>query len=446
MKYWSIFFACLLISCHRAMPPDKAPAIRPVTAEGMEVPSGSPPAPTPASSVDSELPLKAEVVPLPEPHRYRVELSWHGAPAKAQAWKLTREDEAHGERTLTEGPESLRAWQDNEVSEGKGYRYSLWMSQGGELTLHSHFAVRVPRDRVVDAVEVTDHIEGFRRLFLAASARLRPTTALTIDVDEIVSDGATIESFEKEAAATTGDGRPGAPIVVRAREGRGKLTVLSRGEHGANGGDGRKGAAGNNGRPARDAYTERRFRAPADMTTTLMGLSLCYLFPRCNSLTKQEDVDRFYELARQKIAAADAYSHPTWTQLFVCQHNADVGQDGSPGENGQDGGQGGNGGDTSSVFIQVHDVKDFTVKVEHEPGMPGHGGAGAAGGSGGMGSRSGKPDPAGICPAVTPYDGKEGPPGSPGKPGKDGRGGSASPACLRLGGVAHGDCSAIPGA
>jgi len=428
MKIWSLLILGWLCACHKAAPPliHETPKADTLIAE----------------SEEESLPLHYKVTPLPEPHRYQVELDWSGAPAKSAGWALTREDESLETATLFQGDEAVRTWTDDTVEEGKGYRYSLWRSAEGELTLHSQVGVRISLDRVVDGVEETSRIAGVRRLFLTPAARLRPSGAeLRIEVDEIHSDGGTIESFPKESVALAGDGRSGAPMFLKAGLARGKLTIIARGENAKAGAEGKSGAAGADGRPGKDAESGRRYEAPANFTGTFLGLALCPLFQNCHRMERQEDVDRFYELARQKVSPH--FTHASWTQLFVCKQDLERGQNGSSGEPGGDGAAGGKGGDASALHVEIADSKDFLFKIETEPGQGGAGGKAGAGGAGGKGSASGKPDAMGLCP-TKPGDGMNGPNGASGKAGPAGIPGKILPQCLKLGGTVMGDCPTTP--
>jgi hypothetical protein len=155
-------------------------------------------------------------------------------------------------------------------------------------------------------------------------------------VDEIISEGGVLETFEEGQKATRGNaGRSGGIIVLEAARASGDLRVILRGE---GGGDGRNGNAGQPGGPG------------ANAPDILLKSIVVFNGQQAPPLERGRD-----------------------------------GSPGNPGENGQDSGAGGSAG---SIHVSIKEHSQFNISFEEMPGAggdPGAGGIGGPGGAGGLG-------------------------------------------------------------
>ena len=360
------------------------------------------------------LPLQFEIKALPEPHRYQVELQWHGGASQAEGWQLTREDSQMESKSLISGEEGLREWVDREVEDGRSYRYLLWKNSKDGLVLHSLVTVKIPKDTVIEDTREVAALEGQGRLFLGSKAHLKPSASLSLSFPEIHSDGAIIE------------GR-GLPVSIRARKATGKLTLDIRGQNGAAGKDGKEGSPGQRGRDGQNATTNRTCLAPN--CQTVGG------YP-AQSLGRQDEIDAYYQFAETHWPKESS----AYRSLWRCSRSASVGENGETGGQGENGTSGTNGEDSSTLFLEIADTQGLKIQIEKAFSQGGRGGAGGQGGAGGPGGKSGQNEARNICPPLSPRDGNAGSRGTTGRRGEDGFPGKIAPQCIRLNGVEEGDC------
>jgi len=420
-------FICLITACHRAkspLPPTEQTVATTATEDPIEpgpVKPTLPDAPvivTEPSEEEKGLPLQLRVEALPEPHHYQVVLQWNLASARASGWTLTREDDSLSTRVVAKGGEELREWKDTTVKDGSRYRYLLWKSIDGEMELHSLAVAGIPKDLVLDSPGTKERISGIARLFLTEKARLHSTKGLIIDVDEIQSRNAVIE--------TVG----GPMMLIRAKKATGDLTLIARGADGISGAAGADGAPGRKGNKGRDADLGRILNPPGYVP---------------NAFGVRIPVSTEAELAEvyRQVGEAHPGVHPLHGLMWRCNLHLEHGENGGRGENGQPGAPGKDGGDTAPLFVSIAEPAQFRLIHQFEPGRPGPGGAGGKGGAGGLGGQSGYGHPYGVCPPKERKEGDPGVRGIDGTPGLPGRPGKVSPHCFRIGPVENGECGEV---
>jgi hypothetical protein len=203
---------------------------------------------------------------------------------------------------------------------------------------------------------------------------------LTIVAEEIVAEGALIETFPEGSTSGIGaEGGGGGTIAIKSQRLIGTLQVFMRGEHGA---DGREGAPGKNGEKGKT------------------GTSF--------------EVSKGHSLAAL-CGNPRAFSNPA---------QGHRGDDASPGEDGE---KGENGGATGDLFVEIADLRFGSMELFIEPGRGGLGGNGGPpgipgdGGDGGVIKwKTGKT----LHPCNRPPPSLPGNPshqGSPGQPGARGK-------------------------
>jgi hypothetical protein len=235
-------------------------------------------------------------------------------------------------------------------------------------------AIRNQPDLVLDGASITlsgpddKRVLSVRRLSLKNSNIVTNGGSLTIEADEVMSNGGNIISFVDGTTAPEGiNGRSGGELTLRVDGGlQGILTVNLRGE---NGGDGKPGAA-----------------------------------------------------ARAGAAGVEG-SHSS-SGAFDCSSGPGRGTNGQPGLSGGDGGAGGKGGSGGTMILVAANPTAIlsSIVFHNEGGSPGKGGAAGIGGAGGPGGGGGASG--GYCSGR----GQSGDAGQPGPPGKAGASGAASAA------------------
>ena len=365
--------------------------------------------------------LGAAVEAQSAPNLYHVNLQWT-ADDSASTLVLQRR---HGDSIairLADLSAGTQSYVDAKVDPGETYRYELGSLDEGAYSVFKEVAVTIPKDMLIKDGVAVAQITGINRLFLTANTKLVLNgKALVIDVGEIISDNASIESFpEGQAGAPNSPGREGSSITIKAKSGRGVLNIFARGENGGvgipgqSGGTGIRGSHGNNGqcgyhdndegcRVTREQYQE---------------------------LTKGAAQGGFVgEISQQFL------------RRFYCKVATENGGQGLFGLPGSNGGRGAAGGSSGSVSVQIDNPTSIEIRPHQSPGQGGEGGPGGSGGQGGPGGYPGMPDHLGICRA-----GVMGPSGLAGKTGTtgvQGPPGTSSPTCLRLGTATFGDCGKL---
>ena len=255
-----------------------------------------------------------EIVATSEPNRYEIQFR-----SDLQARLNSSEAvESEGAVTMSTG----------EYCGGCVYQFSF---QNG-----SKMRVRFPKDIVLsDVMNVDSQVQEWKistdgRIFLKRSLILiNEDKPLFLEANEIVSENAQIENFDKNTEAKMGvPGRNGGTITLSAKKISGSLTVSLRGE---------KGGGGIPGVPFERAYP---------------GLSYAK------------------------------------TRGISCE-NFKLGGAGGDGKNGRAGGRGLSGGKSGDFVLNVADRTAFEIHVENQPGRGGAGGAGGPGQQGGAGGNSG---------------------------------------------------------
>ncbi|OFZ19547.1 MAG: hypothetical protein A2X94_12670 [Bdellovibrionales bacterium GWB1_55_8] len=236
-------------------------------------------------------------------------------------------------------------------------------------------------------------IAGYHRIFFESGAVLRHFDYdLVLQSNEIISDGAQIESFpETSKADLNQNGKNAGHVQVLAKFGSGSLEIVSRGQAGGDGPRGSDGATGAQGPRGADAET--------------------YLSGGCA---------RFH---------ADWPSNLGESCSTRCSANATSGGQGIQGGAAGSGHPGKKGGDTGVVHVQITDASELKLEPKIIPGTGGKGGDPGTPGAGGPGGLPG--DSRGKC--GSPTSGPAGLTGVTADPGAPGPNGTFSPVCVELG-------------
>ena len=214
--------------------------------------SASDPAPHPPGSKTDKPTLIASVRATPKPNQYMVVLEWNGVSTDPEAWTLDKLDGKILTAPFTTLAGSVRRFTDLEVKAGKTYTYSLKAEQREETQPLESATVAIPRDLEIKGAQTVSSLPRINRLFLYPDSHLITMgREFHLDVNEIVSEDGTIESFpEKAVTAPAGaNGRSGEAMNIRAKRGTGILHVVARGEDGVPGSRGANGIPGANGAP-----------------------------------------------------------------------------------------------------------------------------------------------------------------------------------------------------
>ena len=372
--------------------------------------------------------LKAQAIATSHPNQFTVALTWDSISSSAERWKITREPENETEPVKwVEG--NAHNYQDEKVEAGKTYRYLLWKERQNDLSLSSTTIVTIPEDKVISGDVITSQLIGFHRLYLERGSRLIANReGLRIEAQEIISNGATIQSFlDPSSVRENKSASSGGPILIQAKVAKGSIKIIAQGEDGAPGIEGKPGRDGNPGKRGLDGKS-----------TSIIAAFKSYVDPEIANfryLNNQTEAEEF----KARIDRLLPGCHPLRAKYERCSRKPEPGTPGENGEKGQDGGPGGKGGDSSTVVVAINDPKGLALEVLTEPGHGGTPGLGGKGGLGGQGGEAGSLDPHCVCPreTFTPIDGKSGPPG---KDGSKGENGNRSPVCVILAGAEQGDC------
>jgi len=258
---------------------------------------------------------------------------------------------------------------------------------------------------ISERVVLKSYPEKIRRLTILDGAVLATNGhPLSLDVEEIVSFGGTIDTTPVDPAATTGaSGASGGLFRLSAKGGRGNLLIISGGQNGgvgAKGPSGETGAKGGRGQSGKNDYqTDCLLSALSVLNRDFPG--------RC-------------------------------FKNWYCSRQTGDGAMGGRGGPGKAGLQGGAGGDSSPILLDLEDPSGLIVSTEIRVGRGGVGGLGGDGGSGGQGGDPGSRDSRKLCRSAN--RGPKGPIGPQGPTGPSGNDGSEQPICLRLGPAQIGDC------
>ncbi len=382
-------------------------------------PSTTAPRP-PLSPKEDTRGLSATLIEGAAPQAFQVHLKWPELPESAEAWTLLRESKTRNRTALGILEKGTREFIDNDVQPGEFCRYLLIEGTTVESARAFRAEIAIPRDLEIQGSKTFRTISGIHRLFLrAGSTLIAEEGALEINVDEIVSEGATITSFLQDAVPPQGQaGRSGGYLVIKAAKGNGILFVNGRGERGGAGQPGVPGVAGTVG---------------AQGTPFKMQLSA--------ELRKS----RWSEFIDAAVLLHDLRNKPLndphWQNL-ECLTPPGNGQPGTSGGKGGQGFTGNRGGDGAKIFAHIQNPSGIEIRPTSLPGLGGKGGAGGPGGIGGPGGGPGVRDPAHFCPAA--QSGLQGPMGPLGDEGPEGPSGVTNPVCLKMGSAVYGECQAFP--
>jgi len=365
--------------------------------------------------------LKAYVKATPAPDKYEVHLSWEDLGEVSPAWILSKTSEKETRQLGTLRGEK-REYTDEFVVAGKTYRYSVGIVDFENYKILEEIEVAVPKDFVISKTIKATSLKGFNRLFLRPSARLTTDGEdFTVDVNEIISEGAVIETFsEYQKASYEKGGRSGGKITIKANTATGELRIVARGEHGGDG------IAGKQGEPGK----KQGAKGKNGQCGHVDGDNYC----------QQMDVQSWARL-KQIIKSSSLTGFSKFYNRFYCKVQTEDGKPGEAGNPGRPGTNGGDGGDSARVLVEIKNATEIKVQIESIAGHGGKGGRGGYGGQGGPGGIPGVPDHLALCRFAMP--GPQGPLGPRGPLGASGALGKEQPWCKKLGSTWVGDCEVI---
>lgn len=325
-----------------------------------------------------------EFVPQPEPHQYKLVISWS---VKTPLVEVSLNKTLVGETSLGKF----------EILVEGGHKYFIELqsknAEGRDVSIVRKELV-APQDVVVAANlslgQDTRLIAS--RLFFEEGVIVKTNGFdLTIEGDVIVFDLARILTFERDRFSGNERELSGGTIRIKARKMIGDLQVMLRGLDGQKGKDGSElvlpgvvlgpGANGANGRDGRvvlDAGT-------------------------CNNGSPPPPPGQSCRPPK-----------------LICFHAPTNGGDGGKGSDGVDGQNGHNGGNTGNLFLETADYSEFRFTGEVQVGKAGAGGKRQPEFPGGAGGKAGalEPKKKPFCPAAV--DGQPGPSGRASVDGRDG--------------------------
>lgn len=364
--------------------------------------------------------LHVAIEGLREPNQYQVVIKWD-EPRLERNWILYRKESDDIPVPLHKEADPACSYIDSSVISGKNYRYLLKSTDSEAISLEAG-PVSIPVDLVIDgATEITR--AKVNRLFFRKGAHINSKgTPISFEVNEIVSEDATIDMSPVRRVMSPGtDGNSCGPITIKAIQASGNLELICNAENGSDGTDGHNGSDGTVGTCGN----------PGDW-----GMN-----PELYKCLVHDFVD---SVERQMRRYPRPPGHPEWNftlaglQRFICSRPPANGGPGGPGIVGKDGGPGGNGGNAASIFVSVENASTFELKIDNNPGRAGLGGRGGNGGKGGRGGPPGELDQGHLCPPAKP--GPNGPDALSGRTGAPGEQGKRLPVCIRLGDKVEGDC------
>lgn len=184
----------------------------------------------------SKMAYGPRVLPLDEPHRYKVQIPVH---RDAQIINRSLKDDPSKVVTL---PFKIQAGilADDQVQDGQTYVYDIGKYVEGEVEVVESFEVEVPQDLLVNQVEQISANEEWRhysRIFIAKGGVIDlQGFNLVIHAEALISQGGVIRTYGSGAKAHVGRaGGHGGNIALNLATGKGVLHVELRGQHGADG-------------------------------------------------------------------------------------------------------------------------------------------------------------------------------------------------------------------
>jgi hypothetical protein len=359
---------------------------------------------------------------LTQPNQYQTHLKWNVNDDEGEHWVIQRQSEKEPAANVGTVSHEAKDYIDTTVVAGTTYRYTLASTDSESFTVKKSLDVTVPRDLTVTGVTALPSVTGIGRLIIPKGSKIVTNGKdIEISVDQIISDGGTLETFpEGQTAAQNTPGRSGGQVKLRAKSGTGVLTVIARGETGgASTTVGPQGAPGPNGIPGLNANCGYKDND-----------QVCGIEPS----EYQQIVDK----CKQGGIFNDIWCKVL--QNFYCKMQPGNGGQGVVGFPGGQGGPGFNGGDSGNILVEIADPTNIQINPVSVAGEGGLGGPGGPGGAGGQGGSPGQSDRLHICTGVA-LPGPQGPLGPTGLPGITGVPGVKGPLCLKLGPNSAGDCS-----
>ena len=266
----------------------------------------------------------ASVRSTPKPNVYVVVLEWRNVASDPDAWTIDKRDGQIIVAPFSTLAGSVRRLTDLDVIAGKTYTYSLKTDQREDSEPLESVTVTIPKDQEIHGKQELGSLTKINRLFLYPDSELiTQGKEFQLEVNEILSQGGTIESFAENAAPSIpgSDGKSAESIHIRAKGGTGVLHLIARGENGA---QGIPGTAGTPGAPGKAGFC---------------WSEASYVFPG----------------------------------------------DGGPAGDGLEGGPGGHGGNSPRVLVEIENPRGLKIVPNKIAGHGGAGGPGGMPGIGGPG-------------------------------------------------------------
>jgi hypothetical protein len=202
---------------------------------------------TPTQSPPQKV-FQAALVGGDQPNQYQVHLSWF-EDASPRTWTIRRNDSDLNKIELASVSGAAKDYLDSKTEAGKKYIYFLGTGTGNDFQVIEQTDITIPMDLQVGASTELQNVVALGRLFLEKDSKIvTHGVSLNLTVNEIISKGGIIESFDaSDSAPDQSDGRPGGDISIRAQRGQGNLTIFARGERGGTGPHGTIGTTGSVG-------------------------------------------------------------------------------------------------------------------------------------------------------------------------------------------------------
>ncbi len=179
-------------------------------------------------------------VGLAEPNHYQVHIP---IPPGTQAVRRYPKDQPSLMIELAMNGDPIL--QDDQVTAGASYIYEFGSLQNNAFIMLARYEALIPQDKFIEnewKLDADEKCQGFKRIFLAVNGSITTNGHdLEIQTEEIISNNATIRTFQPGATASPGvKGRSGGQIRVYAHSLKGLLSFELRGEKGGPGEDGKK--------------------------------------------------------------------------------------------------------------------------------------------------------------------------------------------------------------
>jgi hypothetical protein len=345
-----------------------------------------------------------------EPNRFKAVMTYTGA--NAGAWSV-RKLSPQSKMTSFEfsgaagsvGDRTAAALEDFDLIPNESYTFEIGRLSSGEFLPAKSIKLTIPQDLIISGVtpltpEILTGLQSkslFRIFFRKDSVLQTLGENIDINVEEIFSEGATLQTFPSGVPATLGvEGRKSGKIHLKVQRVSGPLQIEIRGERGGKGFSGAVGPTGAIGAPS------SRMNHPVDYGFEM----LTYLIEVCSSKNYRPDISR--------LCPGLSYEECRWKNHPGVGGTGDIGGTGFPGL------PGARGGETEDASLEIP-VSATEVSVIYESSLGGDGGDAGPGGLGGPGG-AGAPmvNTSSAMPCDPSPEGRPGPRGPDGAKGSEG--------------------------